>query len=119
MDETLGSLFRQEQFRAALGEDHLFFVEYVLANPELGPNLRNELAHGNADPLELQAHRVLLLWLFVIRLTFYGPTRVEQQPRTPTQEDIALAAYYRWEEGGRVQGHDFEDWFAAERDLRL
>jgi hypothetical protein len=72
-EEPLWGLLHQEKLRNALGEDHLFFVEYVLSNPEMGPNLRNELAHANAPPWSLTAPRVFLMWLLVVRLTFFGP----------------------------------------------
>lgn len=120
MDETLGSLLQQEGLRRTLGEDHLFFVEYVLGNPELGLNLRNELAHGSAAPWALTAPRVLLLWLFTIRLTLFGPihTPSGSGKTEPSHEEIATAAYFRWLEGGTTNGEDLEDWLLAEQDLR-
>ena len=74
MDETLGSLLSKQTLRAPLGEDHVSFVEYVMCDPEFGPNLRNELAHGSAAPWELTAPRVFLMWLFLVRLTFFAPS---------------------------------------------
>jgi hypothetical protein len=93
-DETLGSLLQQTPLRAALGEDHVWFVEYVLCRPELGPNLRNEVAHGNAAAWDLTAPRVFLIWLFVVRLTFYGPSApaadggdASSSPAPPSSEE--------------------------------
>jgi hypothetical protein len=34
-----------------------------------------------------------------------------------SREDIALLAYHRWEERGRPDGSDMEDWLSAEREL--
>jgi hypothetical protein len=36
---------------------------------------------------------------------------------TPTAEDIATRAYYRFLERGRVHGFEVEDWLAAEAEL--
>ena len=36
----------------------------------------------------------------------------------PTQQDIAVVAYNRYEQRGRVDGHDLDDWLHAENDLR-
>jgi hypothetical protein len=121
LDETLGSLLRQQKLRGMLGDDHLFFVDYVLGNPELGPNLRNELAHGNARPWDLTAPRVFLIWLFVVRLTFFGPVHDDQGYSVrpdPSPREIAELAYLRWLERGCPHGDSVEDWLAAERELR-
>lgn len=67
-DETLNSLLRVEAVRQLLGEDHVVFVEHVLCRPEMGPNLRNELAHGNLEVHQLTPGRVLLMWLLLARL---------------------------------------------------
>jgi hypothetical protein len=37
---------------------------------------------------------------------------------SPTQHQIAVRAYQLWEEKGRPDGKDREDWFEAERQLR-
>lgn len=36
----------------------------------------------------------------------------------PTSDEIAQAAYRRYESRGRVEGQDFDDWIEAERELR-
>jgi len=36
---------------------------------------------------------------------------------TPTAQDIATRAYYRFVERGRIPGFDMEDWLGAEADL--
>lgn len=36
----------------------------------------------------------------------------------PTQDEIAALAYARYIHRGSVDGHDLEDWFEAERELR-
>jgi hypothetical protein len=34
-----------------------------------------------------------------------------------SHEDIAQLAYHRWEERGRPDGSDVDDWLSAEREL--
>ncbi|HEY1954371.1 MAG TPA: DUF4209 domain-containing protein [Polyangiaceae bacterium] len=94
MDASLGSLLQEQALRDVLGEDHLRFVEYVLSDSEVGANLRNEVAHGNLAPWELTAGRVCLLWLFIIRLTFFGPmtTLTTSKPGGQPAEGEAAAA---------------------------
>ncbi len=40
------------------------------------------------------------------------------QAREIDREEIARRAYQRYEQRGREPGHDQEDWFDAERELR-
>jgi hypothetical protein len=84
--ETLGTMLRQPALRAALTEDHVWFVEHVLCRPHLGPNVRNEAAHGSLEASQLTRARVLLLWLFVIRLTNYGPAVPLEVTSADTQQ---------------------------------
>jgi hypothetical protein len=44
-------------------------------------------------------------------------TRFRDAYPSPSSEQIANAAYERWERRGRPHGSDREDWLAAERDL--
>ena len=37
----------------------------------------------------------------------------------PTRDEIAVAAYYRWERRGGEHGSDRDDWIAAEKDLKF
>jgi hypothetical protein len=45
------------------------------------------------------------------------PNPVES--RDPTYEEIARRAYQLFEQRGREHGHDWDDWFQAERELRV
>jgi hypothetical protein len=36
-----------------------------------------------------------------------------------TAEDIAMAAYYRWEQRGRPHGDDMQDWLEAEQQFEV
>jgi Domain of unknown function (DUF4209) len=81
MDETLGSLLKNASLRGALGGDHLRFVEFVMCDSQMGPNIRNEVAHGNAAPWDMTAPRVFLMWLFILRLTFLAPS-------APTKSEV-------------------------------
>jgi hypothetical protein len=80
-DETLNSLLRVPAVRELLGEEHAWFVEYLLCRAEMGPNLRNELAHGNLDARELRPGVVFLVWVLLVRLALYD--RGEDLNATP------------------------------------
>lgn len=71
MDETLNSLLRAEQTLAVLGPAHCKLAEFVLCDPALGWNLRNEVAHGTIRAEALTPTRVLLAWLLIVRLTCF------------------------------------------------
>ena len=47
------------------------------------------------------------------------PNVVEKRAVEPTHEDIARRAYQLYEDRGGEHGRDREDWFQAERDIRL
>jgi hypothetical protein len=85
MDEPLNSLLRAESTRRVLGAGHCDLVMYVLADPGLGWNLRNEVAHGTVRRESLTATRVLLAWLFVVRLTSLVAGDAERKREGPTQ----------------------------------
>jgi hypothetical protein len=69
MDETLNSLIRCASARSVLGDGYCDLVEYVLCDPALGWNLRNEIAHGTIHARALTPMRVFLAWLLLVRLT--------------------------------------------------
>jgi hypothetical protein len=46
-------------------------------------------------------------------------TRPMYTAAAPTHHEIATLAYSYWEAAGRRSGQDWEDWFRAERDLRV
>jgi hypothetical protein len=79
MDETLNSLLRSKPAQATLGARHCTLAEYVLCEPALGWNLRNEIAHGTITPEKLSPGRVLLVWLLLIRVTCFT---VHPAPKT-------------------------------------
>jgi hypothetical protein len=39
------------------------------------------------------------------------------EDRSPSREQVAIRAYYRWLARGKPLGTDWEDWFEAERQL--
>ena len=84
MDETLSSLIRAPAARSLLGEGHCNFVEYMLCDPALGWNLRNEIAHGTIRPGTLTPMRTFLVWLLVIRLTCFVATPSPPPPASAT-----------------------------------
>jgi outer membrane protein TolC len=43
---------------------------------------------------------------------------IANESRTPRAEDIARRAYAIYEERGRIDGADLDDWLQAERELR-
>ena len=75
MDETLNSLLRSDAARNVLGAEHCDLVDHVLCEPQLGWNLRNEVAHGTVHAGALTPTRVLLVWLFLIRVTCFVARR--------------------------------------------
>jgi hypothetical protein len=46
------------------------------------------------------------------------PNVVGSLANEPTHDDIARRAYQRYEDRGGEYGHDWEDWFQAEHELR-
>lgn len=86
-DETLNSLLSQSGIRSMLGEEQAWFVEFLLCRPEMGPNLRNELAHGNLETGRLQPGTVFLAWVLLIRLAMY-----ETMTDAPPASDRAAEA---------------------------
>lgn len=68
-DETLNSLLQNSPAKEVLGEGHVWFLEHVLCRPHLGPNMRNAIAHGTATIETLTPTRVLLVWVFLVRVT--------------------------------------------------
>lgn len=91
MDETLPSLLQQGAVRSALGKDFIWFAEHVFCRPDIGLNLRNEIAHGNVSAGELTPPRVLLMWLFVVRVTSFVPSTptAGASERAPTPPEDA------------------------------
>ena len=71
MDETLNSLLRSTPALDILGANHCKLVEYVLCEPALGWNLRNEIAHGTARIDRLTPSKVFVVWLLLIRITCF------------------------------------------------
>jgi hypothetical protein len=41
-----------------------------------------------------------------------------REPSSPAEQDVRLRAYYRYLERGGGHGFDFDDWLAAELDLK-
>ncbi len=94
-DETLTAMLNEPTVRVALGEGHAAFVSYVLCQPHVGPNMRNEVAHGTVQQHDLTPTRVLLVWLFIVRLLLVplvvkpvdhgspAPARREDDEKTP------------------------------------
>jgi hypothetical protein len=86
MDETLPSLLQQDAVRSILGRDLVWFAEHVFCRPDIGLNLRNEIAHGNIGAADLNATRVLLMWLFVLRVTCFCVPSSSSVP-SPSQDE--------------------------------
>jgi len=45
-----------------------------------------------------------------------GPNPAQRLARAPNHDEIARRAYELFEERGREPGHEWEDWFRAERE---
>jgi hypothetical protein len=48
--------------------------------------------------------------------TYHYPPRM-YRGRPITRDDIATAAYYRWQQRGELPGYDLEDWLDSEKQL--
>jgi|GEM_PF-3991718 len=86
MDETLNSLLRGEAAREILGAGYCDLAEYVLCEPALGWNLRNEVAHGTVRPDSLSPTRVLVVWLLLLRITCFTRTAPDGPDPAPSSE---------------------------------
>lgn len=84
-DQTLGDMLRAAEVRHVLGEQHVAMVTHVLGDPEHGMNLRNDVGHGTAHPGALTPERILLIWLFMVRLTLIRPI-TEEDGDAPASE---------------------------------
>lgn len=82
-DVLLTALLDHPWVVATLGADHVHFVRHFLAEPSLGRNLRNELAHGTLRPAECDSGTALLVWLLFVRLveSVRRPDGVQVSPR--------------------------------------
>ena len=49
------------------------------------------------------------------RRTTTAPRSEERRSNPSSQEEITRVAYGLYERRGRIDGHDWEDWFEAER----
>ena len=47
-----------------------------------------------------------------------GASPAPAAPPAPSEDRIRFRAYQRYLERGGVSGHDFDDWLAAEQDLK-
>jgi len=48
-----------------------------------------------------------------------GPNGGLHVDTTPNEDEIRVRAYHRYLERGAVHGADFDDWVAAEKDLKV
>ena len=55
----------------------------------------------------------MCLWLYRGSKKLFSTQRVDSV--LPGEDKIRLDAYFTWDRGGRTNGHDLDDWFAAER----
>jgi hypothetical protein len=97
-------------------------------------DLRNASAHGVTPELDdiqrlvdLCDGTMVLMYHLVFRAVGYegsyrdysvqGWPKKYYRGRPPTQEEIAIAAYYLWKKAGEQHDHDVEHWFAAKDEL--
>lgn len=103
-DELLNSL-AWKPGEIALGRKHMALVRYLLCDSEIGPNLRNEVAHCTIEPGQLSASRVFLIALLCIRLTLLQPVRVNNDiPEDAKGEDEVAGAAEESEHDENVGG---------------
>jgi hypothetical protein len=97
------------------------FVNRVMAafarSPvHLGPGLRIRRGGAHDDPH--CALYELVIWETVTVYATILPPEPEQTSRVIAHEEIALHAYYHWEQRGRPFGSPEVDWYWATEDLR-
>ncbi len=51
-------------------------------------------------------------------MTDHIPNLIESLGITLTQDDVARRAYQLYEQRGGEHGHDWDEWFQAEREVR-
>jgi len=68
-ENGLSTLVGLSEFACIFGEDLAFEIKALFCDP-LGPNLRNEVAHGLLDDLNCGTRYTFYAWWFVLRLTF-------------------------------------------------
>ena len=85
-DQTLGDMLRAAEVRHVLGDQHADMVTHVLLDPERGMNLRNDVGHGTAHAGALTPERILLVWLFLVRLTLIRPITEEDEDHAPADK---------------------------------
>lgn len=73
-DELLNSLAWGPGERL-LGADHMALVRFLLCDPSMGWNIRNEIAHANVNAATLTPGRVFMIALLAVRLTLFDPGR--------------------------------------------
>lgn len=88
-DEMLNSLARNPVVEALLDRDYLAMVRYLLCDPEMGLNLRNEVAHANARPRSFTPGLVLLIALAIIRLTLLLSIRATEDDEAAPSDATA------------------------------
>jgi hypothetical protein len=88
-DQTLGDMLCREEVVNVLGEPHVQMLKHILLDPEHGMNLRNDVAHGTVKHEALSPARVLLVWLFMIRLSLLRPIVDDDQGNTDTSPPTA------------------------------
>jgi len=68
-ENGLSKLVGLSEFTFVFGEDLAFEIKALFCDP-LGPNLRNEVAHGLLDDSNCATHYTFYVWWFMLRLTF-------------------------------------------------
>jgi hypothetical protein len=115
----------------ALAKERVVYAAHVKA----WDRLRNTSAHGVSPGEDIQLlvdhcdQVTVLMYHLIFKAAGYEgfyedysargyPTR-RYRGRPVTEEEIAIAAYFIWENAGRRHGHHREDWFAAKEQLEM
>jgi hypothetical protein len=86
-DQTLGEMLSRAEVIQVLGVEHVQMVRLILLDPEHGMNLRNEVAHGTVQQEALSPGRILLVWLFMIRLSLLRPIEDDEHSSDKPSDD--------------------------------
>jgi hypothetical protein len=87
-ERGLSALMESPRAVEILGEDIAFEVRALLCGP-LGPNLRNEIAHGLIDDGSIGAATPVYLWWFALKLVFgsYDFRLQQEQAEVPPADE--------------------------------
>lgn len=81
----LSALLEREKAKSVFGEDLLFEMKGLLTD-QIGPNLRNELAHGLASVNDCLSFNAVYVWWLMLRIACASPSAQDRNNDLPRQD---------------------------------